>query len=87
MSDYIVRCLKEDNKALADECKLLDQQLTTERKKVGRLVEALEGMNSSSKKVIDQLIKTGCDDAWSICKLNDMLSEIDEALSEIKGEK
>ena len=48
--------------------------------------EVLSDLKIDCEKVINNLVNAGCDDAWSIIKLNNMIQDIDDAL-ELNGVK
>ena len=62
----INRLQSEENKQLAEDN--------------AKLREALAGLKLDSIKVIDSLVNTGCGEAWSIIKLNNMITDIEDAL-------
>lgn len=44
--------------------------------------DLLKDLKIDCEKVIQNLVNTGCDEAWSIIKLNNMIQDIDDALIE-----
>lgn len=46
--------------------------------------KVLEDLKIDAESVINQLVKVGCDDAWSIIKLNNMIADIDDAIEVAK---
>lgn len=45
--------------------------------------DLLKGLKLDCEKVIKNLVANKCDDAWSIIKLNNMISDIDDCLDKI----
>lgn len=82
MSELNVSQIKEDKEALSEECKSLEFQLTTERKKVERLVWAL----SDVTELYCKLINSGDAGFWNP-EDDEAIKKAIELLSEIKGEK
>lgn len=44
--------------------------------------DLLKDLKIDCEKVIQNLVNTGCDEAWSIIKLNNMIQDVDDALVE-----
>lgn len=45
-----------------------------------KLEQALKDVKLDCEKVIQNLVNTGCDEAWSIVKLNNMIQDVDDSL-------
>lgn len=45
-----------------------------------KLEQALKDVKLDCEKVIQNLVNTGCDEAWSIVKLNNMIQDVDDRL-------
>ena len=71
--DSKLKALTEINRLQSEE----NKQLAEDNAK---LREALAGLKLDSIKVIDSLVNTGCGEAWSIIKLNNMITDIEDAL-------
>ena len=71
--DSKLKALTEINHLQSEE----NKQLAEDNAK---LREALAGLKLDSIKVIDSLVNTGCGEAWSIIKLNNMITDIEDAL-------
>lgn len=44
--------------------------------------DLLKGLKVDCEKVIQNLVDAGCDEAWSIIKLNNMIQDIDDGLQQ-----
>lgn len=52
----------------------------SEETREARLEQALNNVKIDCEKVIQNLCNTGCDEAWSIIKLNNMIQDVDDSL-------